>query len=77
MPAVETGGSDLSLIYTKEVTATDITCAIEQSTDLVSWAPASPANEVVATVGTIQTIKAKVPRGAESRLFLRLRVTRL
>jgi len=76
MPEVEVSGSDVSLIYTKEVTATDLTYAIEQSTDLASWSPASPVNVIVGTVGTIQTIKAKVPRGTESRLFLRLRVTR-
>ena len=76
MPAVEANESAVTLIYTKEVTATDITYAIEQSSDLIAWVPASPVNEVVATMGTIQTIKARVPRGTEPRLFLRLRVTR-
>lgn len=75
-PRVTVDGSDLSLIYTRELTATDTTCTVERSPDLLSWSPASPANEIVSTVGTIQTIKAKVPRGEATQMFLRLRVTR-
>ena len=73
---METSGSNLSLIYTKRTTATDVTYAIEQSTDLVSWSPAVAVSTVVNSAGTIQTVEAKVARGAETRLFLRLRVTR-
>jgi hypothetical protein len=76
MPYAELNGSDLSLIYTRELSATDVTCAIERSPDLASWAPASPVNEAVSTVGTLRTIKAKVARETNTQLFLRLRVTR-
>ncbi len=76
MPTVEVTGSDLSLIYTRNLTATDVTYAIEQSTALSAWGGVTPVNEDLGTVGTIQTIKATVPRGTEPRLFLRLSVTR-
>ncbi len=76
LPTVSREGSDLALTYTKVTTATDIQYAIEQSTDLASWAAATPVNEIVTTRGNLQTIKARVAINGASQLFLRLRITR-
>ncbi len=67
----------LTLTYTKVTTATDINYAVEQSINLLSWDPANSIDEIVSTNGNVQTIRAKVDIGAATRLFLRLRVTRL
>ena len=73
-PGLEPGFTTIT--YRKVTTATDLTFSIERSSDCTSWTPASAVNEIVQTVGTIQTIKAKVALAGEPRLFLRLRVTR-
>ncbi len=76
LPTVAIEGSDLTLTYFKVTTATDIQYAVEQSSDLATWTTATPTNEIVATAGNVQTIKARVAINGASRLFLRLRVTR-
>jgi hypothetical protein len=75
-PRVGREGSFLTLTYRKVTTATDINYAVEQSINAVSWTPANAQNEIVSTVGNVQTIKAKVAIGSATRLVLRLRVTR-
>ena len=55
--------------------STEIVYEVIQSTDLVSWTTATTQDEIVATEGDLEQVKAKVnPNG--DRLFLRLRVTR-
>ncbi|MGI8433068.1 MAG: hypothetical protein ACR2MW_12355 [Chthoniobacterales bacterium] len=76
LPQVALEGSDLTLIYTKVTTASDIQYLVEQSTDLTSWTAATATNEIVATNANVQTIKAKVARNSNAQLFLRLRITR-
>jgi hypothetical protein len=76
LPRVGREGNYVTLTYTKVTTATDISYVVEQSSDVSSWSSANPQNEIVSTVGNIQTIKAKVDIGASSRLFLQLRVSR-
>lgn len=73
-PGLETGYATIT--YTKQTTATDLTFSIESSGNCVSWTAVSATNEIVQTVGTIQTIRAKVALSGETQLFLRLRVTR-
>ena len=70
-------GSSLTLTYPKVTTAADIQYAVEQSTGLANWTTANPANEIIATQGNIETIKAKVAINGAPQLFLRLRITRL
>lgn len=75
-PVVAIEGPDLTLTYTKVTTATDIQYVVEQSTELATWTTATPTDQIVATQGNLQTIKAKVARNGAPRLFLRLRITR-
>ncbi len=68
----------LSLTYTKVLGATDLTYSLQQSTDLTLWQSVTPTNVILSDNGTVQTIKAQVPRsnaGSANRLFLRVRVT--
>ena len=55
--------------------STEIVYEIQQSTDLTAWTSAISQDEIVATAGELQQVKAKVNPGGD-RLFLRLRVTR-
>ncbi len=77
LPTVAIEGSDLTLTYFKVTTAADIQYSVEQSSDLLTWTTANPTNEVAATIGNVQTIKARVALNGANRLFLRLRITRL
>ncbi len=70
------GGSNLALIYTKVLSATDITYVVEESADLVSWTPAQTTDQVLGEDNGVQTIQSNVAMGNNSRLFLRLRITR-
>ena len=75
VPQVSREENALTLTYRKRTTATDLQYGVESSQDLASWGPADAQEQVVATEGTVQTIKASVPITGE-RLFLRLRITR-
>ncbi len=76
LPLVGREGNFLTLTYTKVTTATDITYAVQKSSDLLSWSTATTQDKVIATNGNVQTIKAKIDIGTSARLFARLRVTR-
>lgn len=76
LPRVGREGNFVTLTYTRVTTATDIDYAVEQSTDLVSWAIATTQDEIISTNGDVQTIKAKIDIGASTKLFVRLLVTR-
>jgi hypothetical protein len=76
-PRVAIEENFLTLTYEKIVAPpTDIIYQVEQSTDLVSWGNATTQDEVLATSGDIQTIKAKIDIGLSTNLFLRLNVTK-
>jgi hypothetical protein len=79
VPTVALDATYLSITYTKVLAATDLTYSIEQCTDLASspWQPVTPINQILFDNGTVQTIKAQVPRSnaVAGRLFLRMRVT--
>jgi hypothetical protein len=69
-PTVAVENGYLTLTYFKVTTALDIQYTVEQSTDLGTWTTASPTDEIVATQGNVQTIKAKVAMNGAPRLFL-------
>jgi len=73
-PGMEPGYATIT--YNKLTTATDITYAVERTSDFMTWTTTSTIDEVVQTNGTIQTIKSKVALNNETQLFLRLRATR-
>jgi hypothetical protein len=76
LPTVALAGGYLTLTYSQVTTATDIQYAVEKSTDLTTWVAANPVNQVIATEGNVQTIKAQVALTGAPRLYLRLRITR-
>ncbi len=65
----------LSLTYRKITTAMQLQYDVRESTDLVSWTTVTPQEQIVETRGNVQTIKASVPVGSNTPLFLRLRIT--
>jgi hypothetical protein len=76
-PQVGFEGNFLTLTYNKLVVpASDLTYTVEQSGDLVNWSTATTQDEPGAITGDLQVIKAKIPVGAATHLFARLRVTR-
>jgi hypothetical protein len=76
-PQVGREGNILTLIYSKlTVPVTELTYTVEKSDDLFSWSTATTQDEVMGTVGDLETIKAKIDPGAAMHLFARLRVTR-
>ncbi len=70
---VDLGVTYLTLIYSKDLTKTDITYQAESSISLSGWG--NLTDTLVSTLGNIETRKARIPlNGAEK--FLRLKVTR-
>ncbi len=76
LPAVGTEGSNLTLLFQKDTSKTDLTYAAEASPDLVTWTTSGVSEGVQSTSGTIQTIKASIPMGVDDKKFLRLNVTK-
>jgi hypothetical protein len=76
-PQVGREGNFLTLTYWKlMVPVTDLTYTVEESDDLVSWSTATTQDEIVATTGDLEMVKAKIDIGSSTHLFARLRVTR-
>lgn len=69
-------GANLEYTYIKNKAATDVTYTVEWTDDLASWSTADVTSAVLSDNGTTQQIKATMPAGANSRRFVRLRVTR-
>ncbi len=77
-PSIGTEGTDLTLTYQLERTRTDLTVEIEESTDLITWNPATVSSTAtVSDNGSIRTYKAKVPLEGADKKFLRLKLTAL
>lgn len=77
-PFIGTEGTDLTLTYQIERTRTDLTVGIEESTDLITWNPATVSSTAtVSDNGSIRTYKAKVPLDGAEKKFLRLKLAAL
>ncbi len=74
LPAAVIEGGLLTLTYTKNLLATDVTLIPEWSEDLMSWEAAGVTLDAVGEAGSIQTLKASVPATGPAR-FLHLKVT--
>lgn len=79
LPHLEFLSGQLSLIFRRNLAATDLEFQIEaaaQPGGPEGWSPAVTANEIVSTVGLVQTIRATLLNpSTDPRLFLRLRIT--
>ena len=75
LPVPETIGGDLTLTYTKVLTATDLTYVVECSTDLINWTTSGITEQVLSDDGTTQQIRASTPTAGVTTKFMRLRVT--
>ena len=76
---IEKSGESLSMIFTLNKSATDLTYSIEWSENLITWSTSAVTQALVpdSDNGTTQQIKASIPYGTQlSRRFLRLKVTR-
>lgn len=67
------GDTSITLTYRKLVTS-GLQYQIEKSSDLAVWTMTSSQDQVVTTVGNVQTIEATVPSDS-SPMFLRLLIT--
>lgn len=65
-----------AMVYTVAKNATDITVDPQWSADLVTWSTAGVTREVVSDDGTLQICRAVIPTAGQTRLHLRLRVSR-
>lgn len=76
-PALDREPGILSLIYRRNLAATDLDFVIEEKTDLFqTWLPATVTEEIISDDGTTRVIKARVTTSTEPAHFLRLKVTR-
>ena len=76
-PVLAREGTDLTLTYTKFVMPeSDLVYRVEQSTDLASWTTAPTTEDAQPPIGSVQIVKARVPVGGTTKLFLRLRISR-
>lgn len=76
LPLVVSDASDLGLIYQRDATKTDISYLVESGTDLRSWSGTGVTEQIIATNGTVQTVKASIPKISDPRKFIRLRIAR-
>ena len=68
---------DVSITYRRNLSATDITLSIEQTTTtFAGWQLVTPAEETLSDDGITRVIKARVPVGGATFKMLRLKVTR-
>jgi hypothetical protein len=70
----------LDFVYTRNKSATDVTCTVEWSDTLGNdWSTSNVIQSLVpdSDNGVTQQIKASLPAGSNARRFVRLRVTRL
>lgn len=74
-PQIGWEGNYLTVTYWR-LNSTDIVYEIDQSPDLTAWGPATTEDQVIATAGDLQQIKAKIDPGMADHLFARLKVTR-
>jgi len=79
LPILEFTGSTMSLVYRRNLTATDLAFEVQTSTTLEqnSWAPATTVDTVLDDDGEVEVIRATftLPPG-DTKRFLRVRVAR-
>lgn len=75
LPTVTTTATDWVYTYTKPVSVTDVSYAVEMSTDISSWTTSGVTQSLVSVVSGVETWEVKYPLSSASNAFFRLRVT--
>ncbi|MBX3738732.1 MAG: hypothetical protein KF715_18715 [Candidatus Didemnitutus sp.] len=75
-PALTLENGQWTLTYTRPANRTDVTYAVQFSTNLTSWSATGVTHTLVSTVGGVATWRATYPATAAPHCFLRLMVTR-
>jgi hypothetical protein len=68
-------GDNLTLTYRRDRSAGGLTYTVQESVNLPAWSAANAKEDVIATNGTVDVIKATVPKIPGLRQFLRLQVS--
>jgi hypothetical protein len=76
LPAISTTATDWAYTYTRSSATTDLTYAIEVSTDLVNWTTSGVIHEFVSSANGVETWRGHYPLSSAPRAFFRLKVTR-
>ena len=75
LPVVAFNGTNYTLTYQKNTTATDVTFAVQRSQNLASWTTIATTDAVTGTSGSNQTIRATLPVVAGAPWFYRVQAT--
>jgi hypothetical protein len=76
LPGVTKTATDWVYTYTRPTAITDVTYAVEVSTDLITWTTAGVTREFVSTSGSTDTWRARYPLASAPNVFFRLIITR-
>lgn len=75
LPEVKSIGSDWTYTYTRPADRSDLTYAVEVSTNLVTWTTVGVTHEMIAATNGSETWRARHPISPASNLFFRLKVS--
>ena len=75
LPDVTVVGAEWVFTYTRPSSITDVTYAVEFSSDLANWTTAGVTHELVSAGGGIDTWRGRYPLGSAGNAFFRLKVT--
>jgi outer membrane protein assembly factor BamB len=74
LPVAGVTATDWIYTYARPTAITDVTYAVEVSTDLVNWTAAGVTLELVSSDGTTDTWRGRYPRGGPNTVFFHLKV---
>jgi hypothetical protein len=75
LPSLSISAGNYAYAYTRPSSITDVTYAVETSTDLVSWTTTGVTQEKVSTSGGVETWRGLFPFSTQARQFFRLKLT--
>ena len=73
---LEVQGEDLILTYRRDLGVSGVSYLVQESLGLAVWSAANASETSVSRAGTVETVRATVPKATGGRQFLRLRVSR-
>lgn len=76
LPLVSADAAEWVYVYVRPTDRSDVTYAVEVSTDLTTWTSVGVAHEFVWSSSSTETWQARYPRVSAPRLFFRLKATR-